>query len=63
MEQIQVRHMVNNMEIICKLMNSVAKQCGCQVKYHSQSGTLQFSGDPDCRKYIVEETLSYFRTV
>lgn len=62
MEQIRVRRMVNNIEIICKLMNSVAKQCGCRVKYNPHSGSLQFFGDPDCRKYVVEETLAYIRT-
>ena len=61
MEQIHVKRMLNNMAIICKLLNSVAKQCGCKVAYDHQSGNLQFSGDPSYRKFIVEETLSYFR--
>jgi hypothetical protein len=61
MEQVRVLRKVNNMEIICKLMNSVAKQCGCRVKYNPQKGELQFSGDTACQKYIVEETLSFFR--
>ena len=42
MELVSVRRMVNNMEIICKLLNSVAKKCGCRFKYNPQSGTLQF---------------------
>ena len=61
MEILHIRHMVDNMEIICKLMNSVAKQCGCRVKYNPKSRSPQFSGDPDCIEYIVEEALSYFQ--
>lgn len=62
MKGIRVQRIVNNMEIICKLMNSVAKQYGCRIKYNPQNGGLQFSGDNDYRRYIVEETLSFFRT-
>ena len=31
MEFVRVQRIVNNMEIICKLMNSVAKQYGCET--------------------------------
>ncbi len=61
MEFVQVQRIVDNMEIICKLMNSVAKRYGCRLQYNPQSGGLQFSGDSAYQKYIVEETLSYFR--
>lgn len=62
MENLRIKRVVDNMEIICKLMNSVAKQYGCRVKYNSQSRTPQFSGDPDCIAGIVEEVASFFRT-
>ena len=61
MEKVQIIHNINNMEIISKLMNSVAKQCGCRVKYNPESGGIQFFGDTSCQKYIVEETLSFFQ--
>lgn len=61
MEQVQIVHKINNLEIISKLMNSVAKQCGCRVKYNPDSGRIRFYGDDSCQKYIVEETLSFFQ--
>jgi len=61
MEQVQIVNNVNNLEIISKLMNSVAKQYGCRVKYNPESGGIRFYGDASCQKYIVEETLSFFQ--
>jgi hypothetical protein len=61
MEFVPVQRVVNNMEIICKLMNSVAKQYGCRFQYNPQNGGLQFKGDSTFQKHIVEEALSYFR--
>jgi hypothetical protein len=61
MEQVHIVHKVNNLEIISKLMNSVAKQCGCRVKYCAEDGCIRFYGDTACQKYIVEETLSFFQ--
>ncbi|MGD9364637.1 MAG: hypothetical protein PVH87_03000 [Desulfobacteraceae bacterium] len=60
MEQIRIVHRINNLEIISKLMNSVAKQCGCRVKYHHEDGMIRFYGDTAYQKYIVEETLAFF---
>jgi hypothetical protein len=61
MEQVQIVRKVNNLEIISKLMNSVAKQCGCRVKYNADEGGINFYGDAAYQKYIVEETLSFFQ--
>jgi hypothetical protein len=61
MEQVRIVRKINNMEIISKLMNSVAKQCGCRVKYNPENGGIQFFGDAACQKYVVEETLSFFQ--
>jgi hypothetical protein len=61
MEKVQIVCQINNLEIISKLMNSVAKQCGCRVKYNPDDGGIHFFGDTSCRKYIVEETLSFFQ--
>ncbi len=60
MEQVRIVRHINNLEIISKLMNSVAKQCGCRVKYNPEDGGLHFFGDASYQKYIVEETLSFF---
>jgi hypothetical protein len=60
MEQVRIVKQVNNLEIISKLLNSVAKQYGCRVKYHPEDGGLHFYGDISYQKYIVEETLSFF---
>jgi hypothetical protein len=60
MEAIRVIKKVDNLEILCKLMNSVAKQCDCRIKYNSEKGGLCFYGDAACQKYIAETTLSFF---
>ena len=61
MENFRIIHKSDNLEIISKLMNSVAKQCGCRVKYNRKSGEMLFHGDDNFQRYIVEETLSFFR--
>jgi hypothetical protein len=61
METIRIIRKVDNLEIICKLMNSVAKQCDCRIRYDSEKGGLTFHGDESCKQYIAETTLSFFR--
>ena len=61
MEEIRIVRKVNNLEIISKLMNSVAKQCDCRVKYNREDGSIHFYGDTALQKYITEETLSFFK--
>ena len=61
MNEIPINRRVNNLEILCKLMNSVAKQCDCRVKYNPTDNVLCFSGDASFRKYIAEQTLDIFR--
>ncbi len=63
MEKIHIDYKINNLEIICKLLNSVAKRCGCRVKYSPEEEEIRFYGDPDCKKFIVEEMLSFFPAV
>lgn len=62
MEKFNVIHKKNNLEIISKLMNYVAKQCGCRVEYKPERGRMFFYGNADFQRYIVEETLSFFGT-
>jgi hypothetical protein len=61
MEEIRIVHEINNLEIISKLMNSVAKQCDCSVKYNPEDKSIRFSGDSDLKQYITEQTLSFFK--
>jgi hypothetical protein len=61
MKSLRVVHKINNLEILSKLMNSVAKQCDCRVKYSPEDGRIRFFGNSDYRKYIAEQTLSFFQ--
>ena len=60
MNQIRIIHHINNREIICKIMDSVAKTCDCRIKYDPQKDRLCFSGDQKNIKYIAEQTLAFF---
>jgi hypothetical protein len=62
MNAIPVNRQVNNLEILSKLMNSVAKQCDCRVRYDKNHNALCFSGDAAYRKHIAEETMGFFRS-
>lgn len=61
MNKIRILRKINNLEIISKIMNSVAKQCDCRVRYDEEMGEIHFDGDGEYRKYIAEQTLSFFR--
>jgi hypothetical protein len=51
----------SNLEIISKLMNSVALQYDCRINYDAKENTLIFCGDDRYMRPIVEETMSFFR--
>ena len=61
MNKVRVFHKIDNLEIISKLMNSVAKRCDCRVKYSPEDGCLHFYGDQGYQRHIAEETLSFFQ--
>ena len=61
MEKVKFNIHVNNLEIVSKLMNSVAKKCDCSVKYNEKSNSLVFSGDTRYKKMVVQETLAYLQ--
>jgi len=50
----------SNMELVSKLMNSVAVKYGCRVKYNTEKGVLNFFGDEACKRFIAEETMNLF---
>ncbi len=60
MDKVNVFYKINNLKIICKMMDSVARKCDCRVKYNPEGNRLLFYGDERCKKYIIEETLSLF---
>lgn len=52
----------DNLEIVSKLLNSVAVKYDCGVKYNSDAGTLRFSGDENFKNRIVQETVNMFES-
>ena len=49
-----------NIEVIAKLLNSVAEKYGCYVRYDHRENSLKFIGDEDYWKHIVEEVMEFF---
>ena len=49
-----------NLEIIAKILNSVARKYGCWVRYLPRENRLKFIGDHACFQPIVEEMLAFF---
>ena len=49
-----------NLEILTKLLNSVAKKYGCRVEYIADDNRIKFFGDMDCCRHITEEMLTIF---
>jgi len=60
MNKIIINKKNNNLEIVSKLMNSVCGKYDCSVKYNSENGTLDFTGNEDYKHHIAEETMSLF---
>ncbi len=61
MSGLEVKHKINNLEIIAKLMNSVAVKYNCSVKYNAGLNRLDFKGDKRCRREIAEATIGLFK--
>lgn len=60
MHKIPIVHKSKNLEILTKLLNSVAKKYGCTVEYVAEEDTIRFSGGMDCCRHVTEEALSFF---
>lgn len=63
MNIIRINHINNNLELVSKLMNSVAVKYDCRVKYNSETETVCFNGNDACKTFIAEETLNLFNAV
>ncbi len=57
---IPIIYKINNLEILTKLLNSVAKKYGCRVEYMAEEDRIQFIGDMECCRYVTEKTLALF---
>ncbi len=60
MYKIPIVYKNRNLEILTKLLNSVAKKYGCHVEYVAEEESIRFFGDMDCCQHVTEETLALF---
>jgi len=60
MHKIPIIYKNKNLEILTKLLNSVAKKYGCTVEYLAEDDRIRFSGGMDCCKHVTEEVLALF---
>ncbi len=60
MHKIPIVYKIKNLEILTKLLNSVAKKYGCTVEYVAETDSIRFSGGSDCCRHVTEETLAFF---
>ena len=60
MHKIPIVYKNKNLEILTKLLNSVAKKYGCTVEYVEENESIRFSGGVDCCRHVTEETLAFF---
>lgn len=49
-----------NLEIIAKLLNSVAKKYECHVRYNQRENSLRFIGEENYWRHIMEELIEFF---
>lgn len=61
MDQLKIHEKNNmNLEILAKIMDSVAKRIDCRVTCNKSCRVLCFEGDAASKRYIIEETLALF---
>lgn len=63
MSIIKINHKSNNIELVSKLMNSVALKYDCRVKYNPDTETICFNGNDACKSFIAEETFKLFNGI
>jgi hypothetical protein len=61
MSAIRINRKIDNLEIMAKLLNSVATNYGCRVRYNSSSRQMQFVGEDAYKPHVIEETLNLLR--
>ena len=60
MSVFKINRKSTNLELVSKLMNSVAVKYNCRVRYNPETETVCFNGNDACRSFIAEETLNLF---
>jgi len=60
MDKLYVASKNVNLEIVAKLLNSVAEKYGCHVRYEKQENSLKFIGEETYWAHIVEELMEFF---
>ena len=58
MSAIRIVKQNGNLEILSKLLDSVAAKYDCRVKYNSRRRKMQFFGTEACQTHVIEETSS-----
>ncbi len=61
MENLYVNQRNDNLEIVSKILNSVAVKYECGVTYNSDSRTVDFSGNEEYKPLILQETVDMFQ--
>ena len=61
MSAIRINRKDDNLEIMAKLLNSVAANYDCRVKYNSSSRKVRFVGEEVYKPFVIEETISLLR--
>lgn len=49
-----------NLEIIAKLLNTVAEKYECHVRYEKRENSLKFMGEESYWVHIIEELMEFF---
>ena len=56
MNALKINRQVNNLKIISKLMDSVARQYDCRVRYDGDENRLRFEGDQSVRTQVIAQS-------
>lgn len=58
MSAIRINRQNSNLEILSKLLDSVAAKYNCRVKFNSRRRRMRFFGAEACKSQVIEETLN-----
>jgi hypothetical protein len=61
MSAIRINRKSDNLAIMAKLLNSVAANYDCRVKYNSSRRRIQFVGEDAYKPHVIEETINLLR--
>ena len=56
MSAIRINWQNSNLEILSKLLDSIAAKYNCRVKYDSSRRKMTFFGTEACKSHVIEET-------